>query len=61
MRGRWDVKGDRAKVWVDASSIALGVAVEMDGCVVEDASWLWKDLSCHINMVELDAIIKGLN
>lgn len=61
VHGRWDVKGDRVKVWVDASSMAHGVAVEMDGCVVEDASWLQKDLSCHINMAELDAIIKGLN
>ncbi|KAG0727908.1 hypothetical protein GWK47_033629 [Chionoecetes opilio] len=26
-----DVRGDKAKVWVDASSLALGVAVEIDG------------------------------
>lgn len=61
VRGRWDVQGDKARVWVDASSMALGVAVEVDGCIVEDASWLRKDLSCHINMAELDAVIKGLN
>ena len=47
-----------AKVWVDASSMVFGVAVEVDGSVVEDTSWLRKALSCHINKAELDAIIK---
>ena len=61
VKGRWDVAGKRAVVWVDASSLALGAAVEIDGCVVEDASWLRKDEAGHINMAELDAVIKGLN
>ena len=55
------MSGEEAKVWIDASSVALGVAVEVGRCVVEDASWLCKDDSCHINMAELDAAIKGLN
>ena len=61
VQGRWDVSGEEAKVWIDSSSVALGVAVEVGRCVVEDASWLCKDESCHINMAELDAAIKGLN
>ncbi|XP_066985023.1 uncharacterized protein [Macrobrachium rosenbergii] len=61
VRGQWNVTGDKVKIWVDASSLALGVAVEVNGSIVEDASWLRKDDSCHINMAELDAVIKGLN
>lgn len=61
-KGRWDVVGEEATVWVDASSLALGVAIEVDGHVVEDASWLRsEDASSHINMAELDAVIKGVN
>ena len=61
VRGRWDASSEKARVWVDASSIALGVAVEINGSVVEDASWMRKEESSHINMAELDAVIKGLN
>lgn len=61
VKGRWSARGDAARVWVDASSLALGAAVEIDGSIVEDASWLRKDDSSHINMAELDAVIKGLN
>ena len=61
VRGRWSVRSDKARVWVDASSLALSVAVEVDGCIVEDASWLRKDDATHINMAELDSVIKGLN
>ncbi|XP_043204508.1 uncharacterized protein LOC122371842 [Amphibalanus amphitrite] len=60
-RGRWNVSGDEATVWVDASSLALGVAVEMNGAIVEDASWLRRDECSHINMAELDAALKGVN
>ncbi|KHJ41654.1 hypothetical protein D918_08301 [Trichuris suis] len=58
---RWDVPGDAAKVWVDASALATGVAVEVNGSIVEDAAWLRPDDAYHINMAELDAVIKGLN
>lgn len=61
VHGRWDVTGEEAKVWVDASSLALGVIVEVSGCIVEDASWLRADGASHINMAELDAVVKGLN
>ena len=46
---------------MDASLIALGVIVEVDGNIIEDACWLKKNDSTHINMSELDAVIKGLN
>ena len=59
---RWDVVGKEATVWVDASSLALGIVIEVDGNVVEDASWLRsEDSSSHINMADLDAVIKGAN
>ena len=61
VQGRCDVTGSKARVWVDASSLALGVVIEADGCVIEDASWLRKDDSTHINMAQLDAVVKGLN
>ena len=36
--------------------------IEVDGHVVEDASWLRpEDSSSHINMAELDAVIKRIN
>ena len=59
---RWDVVSEEATVWVDASSLALDIVIEMDGNVVEDASWLRsEDSSSHFNMAELDAVIKGVN
>ena len=61
VRGRWDVSGEKAHVWVDASSIAIGVVLELHGDVVEDASWLRSSDVTHINMAELDAVVKGLN
>ena len=51
-----------ARVWVDASSLALGIVIEVDGHVVKDASWLRsEDSSSHINMAELDTVIKEVN
>lgn len=61
VRGLWCVNSYEAKVWVDASSVAIGVAMEIDSVIVKDASWLRNEDSCHINMAELDAVIKGLN
>ncbi|KRX75687.1 hypothetical protein T06_6542 [Trichinella sp. T6] len=43
-------------VWVDASSQAVGVALEIGGSVVEDVAWLSLDDAQHINMAELDAL-----
>jgi len=47
--GRWDVSGDEATAWVDASSLALGAVVEVNGCAVEDGTWLRHDDAAHIN------------
>lgn len=60
-KGRWDVSGDEATIWADASSLALGAAVAVGDCIIEDASWLRSEDGGHINMAELDAVIKGVN
>ena len=62
VHGRWDVNSSAdAHVWVDASSIAIGVALEIEGSIVEEASWLRTNDATHINMAELDAVVKGMN
>ena len=49
-------------VWVDANSLATGMSLEHDGAVVEDVSWLRKERDTqHINLAELDAVLKGIN
>lgn len=61
--GRWCVlSAENGRVWCDASSLALGCALEIDGAIVEDGSWLRKkDDGAHINMAELDSVLKGVN
>lgn len=62
VRGSWCVNGHAAVVWVDASSLAEGVVITTpEGCTIEDASWLRRDESSHINLSELDAAVRGLN
>jgi transposase InsO family protein/ribonuclease HI len=62
-RGQWDVNQEAPMtVWTDASSLALGVALQVHGEIVEDAAWLRpKNDSAHINRAELDAAIRGIN
>ena len=49
-------------VWSDASNTALAVVLEQNGSIIEDAAWLRKENdSRHINLVELEASIKGVN
>lgn len=36
-QGRWDVYVSAAVVWVDASSLAVGAMLEVDGNIIEDA------------------------
>lgn len=33
----------------------------MNGRIIEDACWLRKNECTHINLAELDAVVKGLN
>ena len=63
VQGVWFVPADRpGRVWCDASSLAIGVALDIDGQTVEDACWLRKkDDSAHINVAELDAVLRGVN
>ena len=62
-RGLWAIDDCREGIiWCDASSIAIGAALEVKGNIIEDASWLRKtDDSRHINVAELEAVVKGLN
>ena len=56
------VSGNKLKAWVDTSSLATGVVLERFGTVLEDAYWLrLKNDAQHINLVEFDATLKGLN
>ena len=62
-QGRWHVNQEAPMtVWTDASSLALGVALQVNGDIVEDAAWLRPTQdSAHINRAELDAVIRGIN
>ena len=63
MKGIWHVhRSNHGVIWCDASSLALGVLLEMNGVAVEDAAWLRKkeDFN-HINVAELEAVLKGIN
>ena len=64
VRGIWHVnlrEDSECSVWCDASGIALGVVITVDGRAIEDACWLRQvDDKRHINISELDAAIEGL-
>lgn len=65
VKGRWTVprrSAGRGVVWCDSSSIAMGVLLEIEDRGVEDAAWLRKkeDFN-HINVAELESILKGVN
>ncbi len=61
--GKWSVEPQRGvRLWCDASSIALGCVVEVGGELIEDAAWLRKkDDGTHINVSELEAVLRGVN
>lgn len=63
VRGRWQVpRSTSGVVWCDASDLALGVVLDIEGVEVEDASWMRKkDDFAHINVAELEAVLKGIN
>ena len=58
--GVWTVK--KITVWVDASWVATGVALEMNRTVIKDACWLYPtNHAQHINLAELNAALKRVN
>ena len=60
--GRWDANSKSGRIWCDASSLAIGCALEIEGHIMEDAAWLRKkNDGAHINMAELDSVLRGLN
>lgn len=61
--GQWFVNPDgNVTVWTDASSLAMGVVVQVDDAIVEDAAWLRKKSDhLHINVSELEAVGRGIN
>lgn len=61
VRGQWFVTSKKGRIWCDASSLALGCALEINGNIVEDGAWLRKDDATHINLAELESVLKGLN
>lgn len=63
VKGKWYVpKSTKGTVWCDARNIGLDALLEVDVHVVEDAAWLRKSSDFdHINVAELEAVIKGLN
>ena len=63
VEGRWDVPAtESGTVWTDASDLAMGVLVEIGGVEAEDGTWMRKqDDYAHINVAELEALLKGIN
>ncbi|XP_065675611.1 uncharacterized protein LOC136091826 [Hydra vulgaris] len=61
--GKWLVPvNGKAELYCDASSIGLGVVFLIGGIVIEDAAWLRPTSDTHhINISELDSILRGLN
>ena len=61
VQGPWHVDPNGVvTVWTDVSSVGIGVVLEVDGHVVEDASWLRKEADhSHINVEELEALGRG--
>lgn len=63
VQGKWQVpKSKKGIVWTDASELAMGVLLEIEGVVAEDAAWMRKasDFN-HINVAELESVLKGVN
>ena len=63
VKGVWTVPNEESgTVWCDASNLAVGTLLEIGGVVVEDRAWLRKkDYYSHINVAELDSVLKGVN
>lgn len=51
----------KMKVWVDASSLATEMALEVNKDIVEDACWLHMADAKYVNLAEINAMIKDIN
>ncbi|XP_071530436.1 uncharacterized protein [Panulirus ornatus] len=60
-QGRWNIVGDEAVVRLDASSLAIGAVLEVNDNINEDVCWLRQNECSHINLYELDAVLRGVN
>ena len=61
VREDWCIDVDEM-VRVDTGFVATGVALGVNGSIIEDACWLHPiNDARHINLTELDAVIKGVN
>ena len=61
-KGDWCMQGDELNMWVDASTLAIGVLLVKNGAAIEDACWLRPmNDTAHIKLAELDAVMKGIN
>ena len=63
VRGKWNAGiQNGATLWCDASSMAMEVAIEYNGVIIEDEAWLRSiNDAMHINIAELDAVVRGIN
>ena len=62
VQGDWCINENELTVWVDASSMAMGVTLEVNGSIIEDTCWLQPENDTwHISLAELDATLKGIN
>ena len=63
--GQWCAtsgKFESCTIWADTSDISIGVAIELDGSIFEDRSIVCPyDDKRHINIVVLEATIRGLS
>ena len=57
--GDWEISGDKGRVWVDASSLALETHAQIGGVTIEDMTWLCKDKS-EVPLAELDTVLQVL-
>ena len=54
--GDWCAEGQELNVWVDASSLVIGVALERYKAVLEDVCWLRPENDAeHINLAKLSS------
>ena len=63
VKGVWSVPPTGVtNIWCDSSKTAYGVALERGDEIIEDGAWLRKaGNGTHINLAELNAVIKGVN